>query len=956
MLLAISCAKETQGPADLTAGKAVFTASSGESASKLTMDNLGAISWDAGDEVGVWGGSWTNAVFTAIETGSTSQLSTVSDGDIVASENYYALSPYVSGASFDGNGVFTLEIPATQTLGTDRLTFSPAVAVTTGAAKSFSFRNACGLVSFDLVLDDIAKVMVYGNNKEVLSGTLTIDASNPSAPLATLSGDGSYTLTLLPSSSTFAPGTYYLALPPMTFSMGITISFFKADGTLRSKHQSSAFSVVRNGWSDFESVESGTYSKEYKIKNASQLQAFLSLAEQNWASDIVGYLANDIDLTGVTLPGASEFYATLDGKNFSLKNWATTRPLVSYNNGTIKDLTIDATCSISAAGRTETAFIAKNNFGTVSGCINNASLAESITISESSYFGFLVARNYNTVSDCTNNGNLTFTINSTDGTSYVFVGGVVGQNGGPEIEGHTAAASLILSGNVNAGDISYTATAAQRPFLGGVCGGSYPSKAASIVNQCATSNCVNRGAVSFNYTGSSYFAVGNIGGVIGYNEGTLTSCTNEATGTVSFTTPTDDSSYYAYSPAIGGVSGCVTHTATSCSNAADVTVTLVGMTSVARGSTPGANGTGPDDVVAMGGVFGKVGTTVVAASNILDGCVNTGDLTFTTSVKSNGTAARCEHFFGGVAGFVKGPATGCKNEGSNMTVDSKAATSSVGGAFGYAAADLDNCDNSADIDFDFVSTAENGIQGKILYLGGILGRTDDATDHLTNCDNTGNITATHGGSYITSCYIAGVMAYSSGTTESGVSPASCSNSGTINCSVPALVKVAGIVGMRRQNISYVSSSYPYTTNTGNITVTGCQEGSLIGGISAQHVRNRTWQYTTQNADITVSPANITDVVYVSLLEASNTAGATPGNINNTTSVKGNITTNAAAKVGLFYGLIDRTTAKTATISGKVLSGTTINGTAMTSSNYKNYLAGEKGSNITINSSNASFVE
>ena len=94
-----SCVQEAEN--QFQEGTNSFLAESSEVLdTKVTLDNDGTPLWQAGDKVSVWGGVFDNAIYTADYSGDRTSLSTVVEGEIAADEVYYAMSPYVEGASF----------------------------------------------------------------------------------------------------------------------------------------------------------------------------------------------------------------------------------------------------------------------------------------------------------------------------------------------------------------------------------------------------------------------------------------------------------------------------------------------------------------------------------------------------------------------------------------------------------------------------------------------------------------------------------------------------------------------------------------------------------------------------------------------------------------------------------------------------------------------------------------
>lgn len=932
-----SCVQEAEN--QFQKGTNSFLAESSEVLdTKVTLDNDGTPLWQAGDKVSVWGGVFDNAIYTADYSGDRTSLSTVVEGEIAADEVYYAMSPYVEGASF-ADGKFTLELPAEQKVPATRLSLSPAVATTTGTAKTFGFRNACGLMSFSITQEGVSKAMIYSNGQEKIAGTLTIDCTDFENPVATLEGTSSV-ITLTPEEGeTFATGVYYLALPPMTLEMGVSISVFKADGSLVSKHKSSAFEIKRSNLYESGNVDAAGFSTNYVIKTAQQLQGFLSIAGQ-LPEGTTASLANDIDLAGITLDGASHWYGTFDGNGYSLKNWNCVEALFKTNHGTVTELNIDASCSISLAKENSIAFIALTNRGTISSCVNNASLTETYSDNMSKLFGFITANNYGKLISCTNKGNLTLTNAGTSGDYRL--GGLAGQMKfvAPESSEVTSVLPEITS-CTNEGTIQFTSEKGNASnvgaiYLGGICAMTEPHLAANVLNQGTLSECINKGIVTVEVKGK-YVAPVNVGGVIGYLEGDIVNCTNETAGSVSFIAPYVDDTYYVQRPSVGGVAGAICYGATKCVNKAAVSVQFTGLSS----DSSEIVGFGASAFPAAGGVFGMAGLPTADSSKILDDCDNSGALTFTSSMTKTSKGDRRIHYFGGVVGYSTVLMKNCTNSGT-LTVNSKTNKIYLGGVAGINQFNMENCDNSGNITFDFVNTAANGNQGLGgLYLGGITGSMSTPSAYITytNCENTAEFIKILNGHGTTPVTVGGILGDQS---DKGCKMTSVKNTADIICSVPGKVVIGGISAKCYAGFTSVECS-------GDITVTGCLNESSIGGFMGDMaVNGKSFDGCSYVGNINVTGADDASV-YSGLLAGQNSNTKSFWGFANTNIIGGTITSTDKNNTAFIIGkAADKARAQTLTLKNiQVKAGTSVNGTPVTADNCVDLAIANKGTNASV---------
>ena len=916
---------------------------------KVTLDNDGTPLWQEGDMVSVWwdkGGVFENALYTADYAGDRTSLSPVVDGEIiVADEVYYAMSPYVEGASF-ADGMFTLELPAEQKVPATRLSLSPAVATTTGTAKTFGFRNACGLMSFSISQEGVSKAMIYSNGQEKIAGTLTIDCTDFENPVATLEGTSSV-ITLTPEEGeTFATGVYYLALPPMTLEMGVSISLFKADGKLVSKHRSSAFEIKRSNLYESGNVDAAGFSNNYVIKTAQQLQGFLSIAGQ-LPEGTTASLANDIDLAGIDLDGASNWYGTFDGKGFSLKNWNCTKALFSNNYGTVKNLKIDASCSISLSGVNSVAFIATTNAkaGTISGCVNNASYEETLSDDKSKLFGFITVNNYGKLLSCVNNGNFTYTNNSTKGA--IAFGMIAAQ----QRLADDGSGSPSMEECVNNGTVSYTTDVIKDIVnIGGVLGRTVMNTPGSATKQGKLQGCINNGPLTVAVTENNikdYINIMNVGGVVGYFEGEILDCVNEETAPITVTTPQPESNYAVMRPSVGGVAGTISEGASGCKNKAALNVTL----SFRNKSAATDAGAGATGATCVGGVFGVAGPKTASSALTLSECENSGDMTISTTVMNladDETSNRALNYIGGVAGFTSVNLSKCVNSG-DMNVSSTAYKSYVGGVAAINPFAFTSCDNSGDIQFDFVLNAENGIHCKGgLALGGVVGYSNpsETLGNAQYCDNTASqIKVVNGFAGMATSYIGGVL----GEVTSTKSPVfnTVTNSADIICEVPSVVYVGGL-------LSDLTTAITKVTSTGDITLKNSAQASLAGGISGNMSVNKGISNSTVNCNIAVTDTQ--NDVYSGLLIGYHSGTSGIGTFTSNT-YGGSVSNANAANAGWIYGKVNsRSSSKSFAPNGTVKADTTVNGEVVTDDNYKTLAVGTLGTNASVADATITFEE
>ena len=225
-LLAASCAK---GPGN---GMVRLTITAFSESTKTTLgeaiDGARTVRWVKGDAIKVFYGNGESDY--TLSYASVDGPTTTFTVEIPATTRMlYALYPATTQASFS-NGVISVTIPSEQ----EGIFSSANIAVARSSATNpgFSFKNICGYVLADITNVDIQKMTLTASG-QALSGTLPVTLSE--------SGELSFG-TVSNASSTVsarvkAPGQPILALlPGVSFTDGISLEFFNADGGRISSH------------------------------------------------------------------------------------------------------------------------------------------------------------------------------------------------------------------------------------------------------------------------------------------------------------------------------------------------------------------------------------------------------------------------------------------------------------------------------------------------------------------------------------------------------------------------------------------------------------------------------------------------------------------------------------------------------------------------------------------------
>lgn len=427
------------------------------------------------------------------------------------------------------------------------------------------------------------------------------------------------------------------------------------------------------------------------------LQFFSEIVDQTGSSEVFT-LEKDIDMAGLSFVGAGTFKGNFDGKGHKIMNLTSDTPLFLENEGTIKNLIIDESCTFNVNDQTFGALVKTNKeSGVIEGVENHANveLISGASLTGGVALGGIIGLNYGTLTNVKNYGNVTFNVN---GTSESF-----------GIAGVAAFTSGAAKGCVNEGTISCSLervskkiricsgmTADGTGCLGGVfC---YGGKGMTI------DTCNNSGEISYNVTkidsGTNGIERNQIAGVMAAPYGMVSNCTNTGKITVKAITSTGATySTASYIVGVGGISGGDYFSSESgdakqnvtnidkCKNEGDIDVTF---------DASSSNST-------VGGIVGWPGIEAAAQTIVISNCENKGNITVSGTGKGR---------FGGVSGG-SGNLKGCKNYG-RITNKTSVSGSCVGGVNGYRnyAMTIEDCENYGDVENE---------HGDLVYTGGLIG-------------------------------------------------------------------------------------------------------------------------------------------------------------------------------------------------------------------------------------------
>ena len=403
--------------------------------------------------------------------------------------------------------------------------------------------------------------------------------------------------------------------------------------------------------------------------------------ETNAAWTPIGTAAADND-------GAVDNYFSgyINGQGYSIKNWNSTRPLFAYTSAdaVIKDLTIDASCTLTANNTSNNqyygAFVGYHR-GLLANCHVNANLVGSGNWDNSEpHIGALAGRVVvGTVENCTVNGDVTFDNTLVTGGKNSYFGGAVGRvsNKDGELKGISVKGNVSLSaGSTYIEDGSANANDAFVKY-GGIVG-----QLAGTCTDCHLTEATKKFFYgNFVYDGGATNVVNNnyrtqqIGGIVGeiYEGGVLSNCTNHAAVV-----------FNQYNGEANGASG-------------DVSRYLYG-----------------------GGIAGQI-------NGELSHCAMYGSLENRSSC--------LQQFIGGVVGHVQANSSVhyCANEGAEIAAGTsgngyyQARNNNIGGVIGLTlSTNLSNLANKAEL----LCSRMNSKNSATLSMGGVIGKIEATSGEI----------------------------------------------------------------------------------------------------------------------------------------------------------------------------------------------------------------------------------
>lgn len=259
LLLAVGCSSSYEVDTNYSDPQSV-TAHFEESSARLYIEE-NKLYWSSGDEISLFPSRAANTKYRYNgETGNRkAEFDLVSGGGSGSALNCnYAVYPYSDSNAISADGVIEYTFPKEQEYVENSFgsKANVMVAATNDASDtSLQFKNAVGYLKLSLYGNNVAvkSIKIAGNKSEKLAGNATIKALYGQDPVVTMSSSASSEITLncgdngvkLGSTASTAT-TFWLTLPPTTFTKGITLTVTDANGNTFEQKTTAKLEIARN--------------------------------------------------------------------------------------------------------------------------------------------------------------------------------------------------------------------------------------------------------------------------------------------------------------------------------------------------------------------------------------------------------------------------------------------------------------------------------------------------------------------------------------------------------------------------------------------------------------------------------------------------------------------------------------------------------------------------------------
>lgn len=266
------------------------------------------VRWTQNDEISFFPATTDNLPYRFEgETGSAEATFRRLTEDALAGEELacnYAIYPYSEQTTLSAEGVITYTLPAEQSyaLNSFGAGANPMVAVTADREdQALSFKNVCGYLKLQLYGNGVTvkRIVLQGNKREPIAGEVQIRMSHNTLPSATLSENGSSSITLncdegvALSDDADAPTAFWFVIPAITFDSGFTITVTDDKGYTFTKFTTKSVQIDRSMVLPMQALSVSTLPETQRIRYTATEKVDINPAHFHIASYGAKYVSNE---------------------------------------------------------------------------------------------------------------------------------------------------------------------------------------------------------------------------------------------------------------------------------------------------------------------------------------------------------------------------------------------------------------------------------------------------------------------------------------------------------------------------------------------------------------------------------------------------------------------------------------------------------------------------------------
>ena len=270
-LLAFSCVKEQQEIIPTTADESVFYAmieTAGDPETRVYVDDKLRVLWNSNDRVSIFNKYTYNQEyrFSGEDGDNAGSFYKVQNDEFVTGNPLgfvFSVYPYQESTKIDNDGQITVILPATQSYRENSFGQEANTMISVTEDNQLLFKNLCGYLSVKLYGDNVTvgSISLKGNNNEPLSGKAFVTASVGNAPSMSFDASATSEITLSFDSpitlgaTTETATSFWLVVPPTTFSKGITLTVKDKQNGVFEKSTTKSLAISRNMLSKMSPLE-----------------------------------------------------------------------------------------------------------------------------------------------------------------------------------------------------------------------------------------------------------------------------------------------------------------------------------------------------------------------------------------------------------------------------------------------------------------------------------------------------------------------------------------------------------------------------------------------------------------------------------------------------------------------------------------------------------------------------